>query len=45
MNQGEDILISQFYKKLKEDVKDKISKIDRLDDFAKYIAIIVYIDN
>ena len=41
----EDALISQFYKGLKEDVKNEISKMDQSDDFAKYVAIAVCIDN
>jgi hypothetical protein len=42
---GEDALMSQFYEGLKEDVKDEIAKLDRPDDFAKYVSMAVRIDN
>lgn len=38
-------LMSQFYSGLKDDVKDELSKQDRPDEFSKYIAIAVRIDN
>lgn len=41
----DDALMSQFYEGLREDVKDEISKMDRPDDFAKYVAMAVRIDN
>jgi hypothetical protein len=39
------MLISWFYKGLKEDVKDEVFKMDWLDDFAKYVAMAVCINN
>ena len=37
--------MAQFYKGLKEEVKDKPTKEDQLDDFLDYIAIAIWIDN
>lgn len=38
-------MMSQFYEGLKEEVKDELSKLDRPDDFTKYVAMAVRIDN
>lgn len=38
-------LMSQFYEGLKDEVKDELAKQDRPDDFAKYVAMAVRIDN
>ena len=37
--------MAQFYKGLKDKVKDELVKEDRPDDFLDYIAIAVQIDN
>ncbi|RYP36404.1 hypothetical protein DL768_010949 [Monosporascus sp. mg162] len=41
----DDTLIDVFYRGLKNDVKDEIIKIERLNAFGKYIAKAVKIDN
>ena len=38
-------LMAQFYKGLRDKVKDKLVKENRPNDFSKYIAMAVYIDN
>ena len=37
--------MAQFYKGLKDKVKDKLVKENRLDEFSNYAAIAVRIDN
>ena len=34
-----------FYIRLKDDIKDKLSKYKRLDNFADFIVIAIRIDN
>ena len=34
-----------FYIKLKDNIKDKLSKYKRLDDFIDFIIIVIKIDN
>ena len=38
-------LITQYYKKLKNKIKNKLAKTNRLNKFHKYMAIAVKIDN
>jgi hypothetical protein len=42
---GEQALIVQFYKGLREDVKDEMSKVERPDELGEYIALAIQIDN
>ena len=38
-------MMAQFYKGLKDKVKDKLIKENRPDNFADYVAMAVQIDN
>ena len=44
-NQDDDALCSQYYKGLKDIVKDEFAKIDRLDTLSQLIIAVVKIDN
>ena len=45
MEYSEEGLIQTFYEGLKEEVKDELYKVDRLDSLDEYIAITIRIDD
>ena len=45
LEQEDEPLIAQFYEGLKDEVKDEIAKLDRLDTLTRYIEYAIRIDD